>query len=133
MRKRTGVLSVADSVSRLAISGIFAVACHELPPRSPGRTGSHSERPRLVCTCIWTSSVDTRPRSAVLRLAKSRSVGSARPTHVNGETALLPDGSDRDLASAAPPTLYVSLPATTFAPPDSVQPLVPLSKLPIFL
>src|SRR3954447_6978273 len=133
MRMWTGVWSGADSVNRLAISGILSVGCHELPPRSPGRTGSQSERPRLVCTCIWTLSVETRPSSPLLRLAKSRSVGSARPTHVYGETALLPDGSDRDLASATPPTLYVSLPATTFAPPDSVQPLVPLSKSPISL
>ena len=50
-------------------------------------------------------SVDTRPSSALLRLANRRRVGSARPTQVNGETARLPPGSDSERLSVAPPTL----------------------------
>ena len=88
-----------------AISGIGAVGCHELPPRSPGSTGSQTESPRLVCTWIWTLSVDTRPSSALLRLANRRRVGSESPTQVNGETAALPLGSDSERLWVEPPTL----------------------------
>ena len=88
-----------------AISGICAVGCHVLPPRSPGSTGSQSERPRLVLTWIWTFSVETRPSSALLRLANRRRVGSARPRQVKGVTAALPWGSESDRLWPLPPTL----------------------------
>ena len=53
----------------------------------------------------------------------------SRPMHMGGVVALLPAGSDSEWLPG-PPTENDSLPATTLAPPVSVQPAAPLSRPP---
>src|SRR3954453_7534798 len=94
---------------------------YQAPPRSTP-SGSVSHTPSEVCTCTDTTTEDSSPLS---RLAKNRTVGSASPTHTGGVVAVEPTGSCSDFASSSALTCAVSLPATTLAPPVSVQPAVP--------
>jgi hypothetical protein len=51
--------------------------------------------------------------------------------HMGAVVALLPAGRDSENESLGLPTKKDSLPATTFAPPASVQPIAPLSRPPL--
>src|SRR3954468_8194280 len=57
-------------------------------------------------------------------------VGSSWPTHTGAETTVEPAGTRSDAESEASWTRNGSLPATTEAPPPSVQPGAPSSKEP---
>ena len=76
----------------------------------------------MTCTC----SLDAAEPEFEM---KARIDVETRPMHMGGDVAVLPAGSDSEWLPG-PLTANDSLPATTLAPPVSVQPGAPASKPP---
>ena len=109
------VVPVAERIESVFVRNtIVGVGCHE-PLGATVPTG--------IVRPAATTETTTVPR---LELVNARSVGEPRSTQIDGVVADAPLGSE----SAEPPVRKLFPPAVTDAPPVSVQPGAPLSKVP---